>query len=120
LADDVPEEEVPLESFAAAALPHEQLLGRRENTAAATGAGAPALCMLPAPPLRINRNGGHVKPWLESVFCEGTVTTGVSSPLPAALEVTPWTPDAIPAPVAMLSRAVVDAAFAGFGGIPTT
>jgi hypothetical protein len=119
-ADDVSEEEVPLESPAAEAPPRETVPGGEGSAAAAAGAGAPALCVLPAPTLPFGCEGRCGKSWSESVFCEGTVTTGDTSPLPAALGVTPWAPDAIPAPVALLSGAVVDATFAGFGGIPTT
>ena len=85
VADDVPEEEVLLVSSAAAAPPRELLPGEGGRAATVAGAGAPALRVLPAPD-----KGG--KSWVESVFCEGTGTTGETSPLPAALGVTPWAP----------------------------
>lgn len=118
IADDVSEEEVPLESSAAEAPPHEPVSGGGESAAAAAGAGAPALRVLPAPTLLFSNEGSCGKSWLESVFCEGTVTTGDTSPLPATLGVTPCAPAGIPTPVAMLSGAVVDAAFTCFGGNP--
>ena len=72
VADDVPEEEVLLVSSAAAAPPRELLPGEGGSAATVAGAGAPALRVLPAPD-----KGGES--WVESVFCEGTVTTGDTS-----------------------------------------
>jgi len=79
----VPKEEVFLESSAAAAPPHEPLLGEGGNAAAAAGAGAPALCIPPVPTLPFGCDDRGGKSWVESVFCEGTVTAGEISPLPA-------------------------------------